>query len=76
MGDSPRLFDVDVKVNYLGLKLKHRSDRLSTARARTSFHALVAITMRPSGTLQNRLLHNPSVAGGRHSSYNSVEKTM
>jgi len=23
MGDSPRLFDVNVKVNYLGLKLKH-----------------------------------------------------
>jgi hypothetical protein len=27
MGDSPRLFDVNVKVNYLGLKLKRRSER-------------------------------------------------
>jgi hypothetical protein len=37
MGDSPRSFDVYVKVNYLEWKLKRRSDRPSTARAEHRF---------------------------------------
>jgi hypothetical protein len=77
MGDSPRLIDVDVKVNYLGLKLKRRSERVSAARERNDRFMPWWQLQCGHPARKSRLLHdNPSVAGERHSSYNRHGKTM
>jgi hypothetical protein len=84
MGDSPRLFDVNVKVNYLGLKLKHvrngypLRENLSIVSCLGGKDNAAKPHAQPCAKPYAKpwFAPNPSVAGGRYSSYNSHGKTI